>query len=210
MGEQPGQVEVLRVGDFQEGVERRLELSALDVADSGAAEAGQAGEGFLRQPALLALRAQGGDDTTDGFSMEINAHAPDAMGLLGDGIQPYMATRDPSREPPGKAGPRSPRHELSHMNSDDPTRSLISLPDASLALARPEGGRVPSEMTDDLLALARQESDSTKNASGDSRFVLCPACFGSGIQYRTLANAEGRMEVNCPRCNGKGRLEAPE
>ena len=43
------------------------------------------------------------------------------------------------------------------MNSDDPTRSLIPLPDASLALARPEGERVLSEMLSDTLALARGE-----------------------------------------------------
>ena len=96
------------------------------------------------------------------------------------------------------------------MNSEEHSRSLIPLPDASLALARPEGGRVLSEMVDETLALARQESDSTKNASGDLHLVPCPDCFGSGIQYRTLAGNEGHIEINCPRCNGKGGLEASE
>ena len=96
------------------------------------------------------------------------------------------------------------------VNSDDHSREIIPLPDASLAIARPEGGWKLSEMNDELLAVARQEADSTKNASGDSRFVLCPDCFGNGIQYRTLASNEGRIEVNCPRCSGKGRLEAPQ
>lgn len=67
-----------------------------------------------------------------------------------------------------------------------------------------------SEMLIDTLALVRREPASTKNDSLDSRSVLCPACFGSGIQYRTLANAEGRIEVNCPRCNGRGGLEASQ
>ena len=43
------------------------------------------------------------------------------------------------------------------VNSDDHSRSLIPLPAASLALARPEGGRVLSEMLSDTLALARGE-----------------------------------------------------
>ena len=43
------------------------------------------------------------------------------------------------------------------MNSDDPTRSIIPVPDASLTLARPEGGRVLSELLSDTLALARGE-----------------------------------------------------
>ncbi len=41
------------------------------------------------------------------------------------------------------------------VNSDEHSRSLIPLPDASLALARPEGGRVLSEMTNEALAVAR-------------------------------------------------------
>ena len=96
------------------------------------------------------------------------------------------------------------------VNLDDHPRSIILLPDASLAIASPESGRVLSELACDTLALGREESDSTENASGDSRFVLCPDCFGSGIQYRTLASNEGHIEVNCPRCNGKGRLGAPQ
>ena len=43
------------------------------------------------------------------------------------------------------------------MNSDDHSRSIIPVPDASLALARPDGGRVISEMLSDTLALARGE-----------------------------------------------------
>jgi hypothetical protein len=43
------------------------------------------------------------------------------------------------------------------VNSDDHSRSIIPLPDASLALARPEGGRVLSELLSDTLALARGE-----------------------------------------------------
>lgn len=41
------------------------------------------------------------------------------------------------------------------MNSEDDSRSIIPLPDASLAIAGPEGGRKLSEMNADLLALAR-------------------------------------------------------
>ena len=43
------------------------------------------------------------------------------------------------------------------MDADDHSRSLIPLPDASLAVARPEGGRVLSELLSDTLALARGE-----------------------------------------------------
>jgi hypothetical protein len=43
------------------------------------------------------------------------------------------------------------------VNSDDHSRSLIPLPDASLALARPGGGRKLSELVGDTLALARRE-----------------------------------------------------
>ena len=96
------------------------------------------------------------------------------------------------------------------VNSDEQHRAIIPLSDASLAIAKPEGGQMLSELVGDTLALARGESDSTKNACGDSRFVLCPDCFGTGIQYRTLANNEGRIGVNCPRCNGKRSLEAPQ
>jgi hypothetical protein len=44
------------------------------------------------------------------------------------------------------------------MNSDDPTRSIIPVPDASLALARPDGGRVISEMNAEIRPLILWET----------------------------------------------------
>jgi hypothetical protein len=63
------------------------------------------------------------------------------------------------RPAPGRKCIASPRHSCcdTSVNTDENSRAIVPLPDASLALAKPGPGRVLSEMVGDTLALARRE-----------------------------------------------------
>ena len=55
---------------------------------------------------------------------------------------------------------------------DDNSRSLIPLPDASLAIATPAAGRVLSEMVGETLALARHEALAAVGEHVNARFKI--------------------------------------
>ena len=69
------------------------------------------------------------------------------------------------------------------VNSEDHSRSIIPLPDASLAIARPAAGRVLSEMVGETLALARREALLTSGEYVNSLWMRFVPVAGTKVLF---------------------------
>lgn len=101
--DEPREIQILRLRNFQKGVERRFEVPAFHMADARSTQTGLLCQRLLRPAAFLAFLAKHFNDSIDGLGMEINAHGRDAMDLPRQRLRPYMATTAPPREQLEKA-----------------------------------------------------------------------------------------------------------